>query len=628
LDVQSGKLCVNGEKFLLINAAALGTLRRDLVSTLGRERAKGFLHRYGWSCGYQDAKLMSKQFPDETDENLLLLGPKMHQLEGIGQVIIEKIRVDQHKKKFYMEGIWLNSYESEQHINHFSLSEEPVCWTLIGYAGGFSTGVFAKRILFKEIKCVGRGDDECRFVGKTLDEWGEDISSELSYYSESKIAEELEDAHQHIQNQHKLLLKIMNIHEKLNRMVLAGHSRHEIIESLGKTLNSPIIVEDRYFKPLVWWAPHNIDFEVSKYSLGTFRDKSPELCKLLRGVEKEKRTIHLFLKEDTSFLERTTAPIVLGEEIVGYLSVIHVAGVEKELRLMTTEGAALVIALDFSKELTARETEHSLRGEFIEELLTDTTPLEALKKRAGYMGYNFDYPHRFILVNINSSNRPRQDCENRDILKAIRRELSDIVQNMANSKGDILVVDRREDIVVLANTGDNGFNPMELINILQRRMSKIFETTSVYICVSREAESIVQIRSVYSECSDTIQVLSRLGRQGGVFFVDDMSLFDLLYASPEQNKLLQYAKQSLEKLINYEKSTGTMNLLKTLYVFLANECNLKHTSKELNVSLSGLKYRLQRLREIGELNLEDSNERFNIQLALRVLLVNGSISLI
>lgn len=625
LDVQLGKVYVNDQRYLLVNAAALGTLRHDLVSTLGIERAKWFLHRYGWSCGYQDALSMNKQFRDETDEDLLMLGPKMHQPEGVCEVIIEKVHVDSHEKRFYMEGVWRSSYKSEQHINHFSLSKKMTCWDMVGYFGGFSTGVFGKRIIFKEIKCVNRGDDECRFVGKTLDEWGEDIGKELQYYADNKIAGKLEDARRYIQNQYLLFKRTIHIHERLNRMVLAGDNRYMIIESLGEMINSPVIVEDCNFEPLVWWAPDKVD--VSKYFLKNVWEESSELRNLLRRIEKENKTMHLDLKDYPSFFERTTGPIMLGEELIGYLSIIHVAGVEKELRQMIAERAVSVMALDFLKERTALETEYRLRGEFLEELLTETTNIETLKKRAEYMGLNFEHPHRFIIMNINYSNHSVQPNKSRDMFKTIRKEFYGIAQMIANSKKDLLIGDKKENIVVLANTRNDRLNPVELINILQRRLGKLFETSSINICVSREAKSIEQLHSIYIECSDTIKVLSRLGKAGGVFFVDNMNLFDLLYASPAQNRLLQYAEISLEKLINYEKSTGTMDLLKTLYIFLANECNLQQTCRELNISISGLKYRLQRLKEIGELNLDDSNERFNIQLALRVLHVNGIISL-
>ncbi|MHB1167430.1 MAG: XylR N-terminal domain-containing protein, partial [Carboxydocellales bacterium] len=53
--LDEGRILLKDIRMLLINAQAMGTLRKDLIATLGQERAKGFLTRYGWACGSIDA---------------------------------------------------------------------------------------------------------------------------------------------------------------------------------------------------------------------------------------------------------------------------------------------------------------------------------------------------------------------------------------------------------------------------------------------------------------------------------------------------------------------------------------------------------------------------------------------
>ena len=38
-----------------VPSSAFGTLRQELINTLGLPRAKGFLLRYGWNCGVSDS---------------------------------------------------------------------------------------------------------------------------------------------------------------------------------------------------------------------------------------------------------------------------------------------------------------------------------------------------------------------------------------------------------------------------------------------------------------------------------------------------------------------------------------------------------------------------------------------
>jgi sugar diacid utilization regulator len=242
------------------------------------------------------------------------------------------------------------------------------------------------------------------------------------------------------------------------------------------------------------------------------------------------------------------------------------------------------------------------------------------------MGYDFDQPHRFILIGINHSSQEGDLNKVQELHTSMRNELYNLVRSYVKSSGkDVLVVERREGIVLLIYTGEDGLDPVKLARTIEKRQRELFEHITISMCISREASSIEQLQSFYAECFNTLQVMTRLGRTREIFLVENMSVFDLLYSSPAQEQLLMYAGRTLEKLLQYDQESGGGNLLRTLHVFLANECNFQRTARELSISLSGLKYRIQRVREIGEFDLNNPDQRFNLQLALRILMANGSI---
>ena len=43
---------------------------------------------------------------------------------------------------FRLNGVWTNSYEAEQHLSFNPPATEPVCWSLMGHASGWCTGIF------------------------------------------------------------------------------------------------------------------------------------------------------------------------------------------------------------------------------------------------------------------------------------------------------------------------------------------------------------------------------------------------------------------------------------------------------------------------------------------------------
>src|SRR5436190_1081011 len=56
------------------------------------------------------------------------------------------------------EGIWHDSYEAEQHLLHLGQADEPVCWTLVGFASGYMSCVYGKEVIAIEDRCRGKGD--------------------------------------------------------------------------------------------------------------------------------------------------------------------------------------------------------------------------------------------------------------------------------------------------------------------------------------------------------------------------------------------------------------------------------------------------------------------------------------
>ncbi|MEH7177862.1 XylR N-terminal domain-containing protein [Neobacillus vireti] len=359
---EKGQICLEDARFLLVSADGLGTLTKDLISTLGRDRAKGFLLRYGWTCGYNDARIAQRQNPDHSELSLLYHGAYLHSLEGSTHVNVLKAEINLEEKHCLMESTWSNSHEAEQYCRHFGLSEELVCWTLTGYASGFASAIFGQRVLFREVKCVGMGDQYCQVICKPVEEWGTELEGELDYFTESKISEELEEAHRRIKKQNKFLKQVMGIHEELNRLILEGGHLKDIVEVVGNTLGNPIIAEDRYLETLAAWAEPGK--ELSSFLLSSIEPASDFIRKQLAIIKREKKTIDIICK-DHSLLPRTVTPIIIESNVYGYLSIIHSTKVNIELIHLIAERVAEVIGFILLQERMIFETENRFKGKFI-----------------------------------------------------------------------------------------------------------------------------------------------------------------------------------------------------------------------------------------------------------------------
>jgi two-component system, NtrC family, response regulator HydG len=183
-----GIMTFMGRRALLFDAVALGLLRKELISTLGVVAARNILTRFGYAHGWRAAEALDKEFPKLFKD--YWTGPKLHMLHGL-LAIPEANYMLGDGEIFLSETDWHDTYESEQHLLHIGLSNEPVCWTLTGWASGYVSYRTGREVYFIEDKCVGKGDPCCHVQARFKEKWGEQIEPHLPFYQVESLDEML-----------------------------------------------------------------------------------------------------------------------------------------------------------------------------------------------------------------------------------------------------------------------------------------------------------------------------------------------------------------------------------------------------------------------------------------------------
>jgi len=183
---EKGLIWLDESRMILMHAAALAALRRELIESLGIDQARRILTRMGYASGARDAELAKKVRNGKCIKDAFAVGPQLHMLEGSVLVTPVSLEMDVKAGTFYGEFLWDNSYEAEIHIREFGHTDHPVCWMQIGYASGYTSAFMGRFILFKEVDCAATGSNQCRIVGKPVEEWP-DAAEHTPYYEADSI---------------------------------------------------------------------------------------------------------------------------------------------------------------------------------------------------------------------------------------------------------------------------------------------------------------------------------------------------------------------------------------------------------------------------------------------------------
>lgn len=171
----------------MLHLSAFSALRRELIESLGIDHARGLLTRMGYLAGSRDAEIVTTLRKEETELDAFYVGPQLHAVEGVVRAEPVIVEVDVARGRFYAEFLWWDSVEDAAHLADYGLAADPVCWMQIGYASGYSSAFFGRRVIFREVECAAMGHEACRIVGKPMDEW-DDVREDLRFFDAQPFA--------------------------------------------------------------------------------------------------------------------------------------------------------------------------------------------------------------------------------------------------------------------------------------------------------------------------------------------------------------------------------------------------------------------------------------------------------
>ncbi|MCO5760928.1 MAG: sigma 54-interacting transcriptional regulator [Chromatiaceae bacterium] len=162
---QAGRLELEGQRMLLLPAHAFGQLRLELIRSLGADLAQGLLKRYGYQAGFHDGHWLGRRHPGLTVEEQMHLGTLLHERQGVARVetLAESTEIDGERGVLNLQARWHDSIEAEQHLVLLGPSQEPVCWSLTGYASGHLSYLFQREAIAVETACRAQGHPHCTF---------------------------------------------------------------------------------------------------------------------------------------------------------------------------------------------------------------------------------------------------------------------------------------------------------------------------------------------------------------------------------------------------------------------------------------------------------------------------------
>jgi DNA-binding NtrC family response regulator len=182
MDAEAGIIRFAGQRAVLLDAVAMGLLRKYLVENFGPAAARSVLTQFGFAHGWRMAEAMHAEIQWDQEADWRQASSRIFALGGLFQVKPGSLEATSS------EGVLLGaSYEAEQHLLHFGKAEAPVCWTICGLISGYLSRATGEEVYVLEDQCLGQGDAACHLAGRSREAWGPAHTEDFGFFDANRL---------------------------------------------------------------------------------------------------------------------------------------------------------------------------------------------------------------------------------------------------------------------------------------------------------------------------------------------------------------------------------------------------------------------------------------------------------
>ncbi|TWF75750.1 sugar diacid utilization regulator [Pseudonocardia hierapolitana] len=275
---------------------------------------------------------------------------------------------------------------------------------------------------------------------------------------------------------------------------------------------------------------------------------------------------------------------------------------------------ARLIALQLLRERAALQSELRVHGELLDDLLEGRTDdRNGLLSRAALLGVDLKVPRYVVCIGLRA---PSGELDREDAARAVsRRPFSQVEQGIRRYAPESIVVPRGGDIVVLLAAGTT--DPGQIQRALEAVLSAAHTAEGLAAGLGRMCIRVADYAESYAQAALALSLARTRGRREVVLSAADLGLYGLLVGGSTRQSLESMVESALGPILEAD-AVGGSEYVKTLDAYLASDRHLERAAACLHVHPNTVRYRLAKVQETLGVNLRDVDDRFLLELALRV----------
>jgi purine catabolism regulator len=397
---------------------------------------------------------------------------------------------------------------------------------------------------------------------------------------------------------------------KLMELAISGESVPTLAKTLAEQAERPVVIEGRDGRILAAEGP---GAPLGRDALPALLERGrPAVAAWLRSVatsspaEPPTTTVEL-----DATRKRLIAPIFGRDGLLGILSIFLPGQNETaEEALLTSRGAA-ASAIVMTRDRAALAARQELELNVLDEVLDGALRSEvSLMEQARRLNHDLNQSYVALVSRLDPSGNGAQVRT-----QAGRWSIFDEVLTRRSLK---LMWRLRHNHAEIIWPATSAAQAREIANLLYDELTRRLPEGSGFVVslgVGTVRQGPAGIRQSHQEAKQALSMGRKLYGPGNLTRFEDLGVYRLLFAAQNLPELQAFHEEVLGPLVEYDKLHGA-ELIRTLGAFFEARCGPKEAATILGVHRNTVLYRLDRVKELTGLDLDDADVRLRLHLAL------------
>ncbi|WP_409227339.1 PucR family transcriptional regulator [Gudongella sp. SC589] len=405
-------------------------------------------------------------------------------------------------------------------------------------------------------------------------------------------------------------------HDKFNKLSLEMKGVESIAKTLDEMVENPVIIFDSEMRILAYSNEHFSELNVSE--------------KKMRKMIYEGYPIYgLDINFDRDEYHLTMEPIEVVNRVQAYLGILEVTRDMSKMDFIALESAANTLRLEILKETAVNEAKLRYKGDLMDDLISGNyDSIQSIYDRGQILGWDLKKKYLLGLYNISWKNKGKLEnnaewsLESRNIVKTIIDRIA-----YHHTTGHISLI-KGEELIVFWPVVENDSTQNSIKNFkifgeeVRETAKKRFGEVSVTMGIGSVAESVEDMGRSYSESKDAAIFGKRIFGEDSTSVFEELGIYRMLCSFEDRDALEGFIPESLRKLKSYDKDKNN-ELMDTFEMYLKCNLNAVKTAEELYVHYKTVLYRLNRIKELTGLDIEDRDKMLEIEVGLKIMKIIG-----